>query len=244
MHRGRGGEAHGLADLAHAGRVAALAQAGLDVVEDAALTGGELLVHVAIVHAFASRGQTSVRTGPGSGNSRSALTANDCSWHRTNSRSRTSVPRSGVPDLVFAQQRPAPPDLRPSVTSRSPTCPPPALRSSSGRHAAPRAGRRAARPWCAVGGWWPVASSCSCWPCSCWPCSSGPATSWRTVGVTLPPPPRFVRQPAYVVQPGDTLWSLADAATTGRSLVATYLDRLLDANGGSHLEVGQPLLLP
>ena len=65
-------------------------------------------VMIATVHAFASRGQTPVRTGPGSGNSASALTTNDCSWHRTNSRSRTSVPRSGVPDLAFAQQRPAP----------------------------------------------------------------------------------------------------------------------------------------
>ena len=47
VHRGRRGEADRLADLAHARRVAALAHAGLDEVEDASLAGGELFGHVA-----------------------------------------------------------------------------------------------------------------------------------------------------------------------------------------------------
>lgn len=47
----------------------------------------------------------------------------------------------------------------------------------------------------------------------------------------------------YVVQPGDTLWSLADAFH-GRWSRSSYLDRLMDANGGSGLQVGQLLELP
>jgi hypothetical protein len=48
---------------------------------------------------------------------------------------------------------------------------------------------------------------------------------------------------AYVVQPGDTLWSLA-ATFHGPWSRAAYLDRLLDANGGAALEVGQLVQLP
>ena len=48
---------------------------------------------------------------------------------------------------------------------------------------------------------------------------------------------------AYVVQPGDTLWSLA-ASFHGPWSRAAYLDRLYDANGGAQLEVGQLVLLP
>ena len=47
----------------------------------------------------------------------------------------------------------------------------------------------------------------------------------------------------YTVQPGDTLWSIA-AAHHGSTARADYLDRLVDANGGSSLAVGQLLLLP
>lgn len=48
---------------------------------------------------------------------------------------------------------------------------------------------------------------------------------------------------AYVVQPGDTLWSLAEAFH-GPSSRASYLDRLIDDNGGSQLQVGQLVELP
>jgi hypothetical protein len=48
---------------------------------------------------------------------------------------------------------------------------------------------------------------------------------------------------AYVVQPGDTLWSLA-TTFHGPWSRGAYLDRLLDANGGAELEVGQLLQLP
>jgi LysM domain-containing protein len=47
----------------------------------------------------------------------------------------------------------------------------------------------------------------------------------------------------YVVQPGDTMWSLAERfhGPFGR---ASYLDRLLDANNGPALQVGQVVTLP
>jgi len=48
---------------------------------------------------------------------------------------------------------------------------------------------------------------------------------------------------AYIVQPGDTLWSLAQTFH-GPWSRASYLDRLIDGNGGSQLEAGQLILLP
>jgi LysM repeat protein len=47
----------------------------------------------------------------------------------------------------------------------------------------------------------------------------------------------------YVVQPGDTMWSLAERFH-GSFARSGYLDRLLDANGGPALQVGQVLTLP
>ena len=48
----------------------------------------------------------------------------------------------------------------------------------------------------------------------------------------------------YVVQPGDTLWSIAGSINPdGRDLRAT-VDRLVDAAGGSVLQPGQRIVLP
>lgn len=47
----------------------------------------------------------------------------------------------------------------------------------------------------------------------------------------------------YVVQPGDTLWSIA-AAQHGRNDLGAYVDQLVGANGGTSLAVGQVLALP
>jgi len=47
----------------------------------------------------------------------------------------------------------------------------------------------------------------------------------------------------HIVQPGETLWSLAGEHHGGMSQSA-YLDRLVTANNGSHLEVGQVVVLP
>ena len=47
----------------------------------------------------------------------------------------------------------------------------------------------------------------------------------------------------YIVQPGDTLWSIAARMRGDRSL-ADYVAVLVDANGGASLAIGQQLVLP
>ena len=53
-------------------------------------------------------------------------------------------------------------------------------------------------------------------------------------------------QPArstVVAQPGDTLWSIANA-NHGEHSLTRYLDTLVDINGGATIQVGQQILLP
>jgi LysM repeat protein len=52
-----------------------------------------------------------------------------------------------------------------------------------------------------------------------------------------------VQSAPYVVQPGDTLWSIAQRFRGDRALAA-YVDDLVQANGGPHIAVGQRLVLP
>lgn len=47
----------------------------------------------------------------------------------------------------------------------------------------------------------------------------------------------------YLVQPGDTLWSLGELFH-GRRSVGDYVDALVVANGGASVQVGQLLTLP
>jgi LysM repeat protein len=47
----------------------------------------------------------------------------------------------------------------------------------------------------------------------------------------------------YIVQPGDTLWSIGERFHGGASLV-DYVDSLVEANGGTELQVSQALTLP
>ncbi|HJR25020.1 MAG TPA: LysM peptidoglycan-binding domain-containing protein, partial [Acidimicrobiales bacterium] len=47
----------------------------------------------------------------------------------------------------------------------------------------------------------------------------------------------------WIVQPGDTLWSIATELAPDADPRAT-VDRLVDANGDDPLEVGQRLVLP
>ena len=47
----------------------------------------------------------------------------------------------------------------------------------------------------------------------------------------------------YIVQPGDTLWSLAELFH-GSTSIAGYVDALVSGNGGASLQVGQLLTLP
>ncbi len=49
-------------------------------------------------------------------------------------------------------------------------------------------------------------------------------------------------QGVYVVQPGDTMWSIASSLTDGS--VRDYVRQLVELNGGASLDVGQPLVLP
>ena len=47
----------------------------------------------------------------------------------------------------------------------------------------------------------------------------------------------------YVVQAGDTLWSIGERFH-GHTSLADYVDALVDANGGTKLQVSQALTLP
>ncbi len=46
----------------------------------------------------------------------------------------------------------------------------------------------------------------------------------------------------YVVQPGDTLWSIASSLTDGS--IRGYVADLIELNGGASIDVGQLLVLP
>lgn len=53
----------------------------------------------------------------------------------------------------------------------------------------------------------------------------------------------FVRgDQVYIVQPGDTLWSIASSLTDGN--IRTFVSDLIDLNGSASIDVGQRLLLP
>jgi hypothetical protein len=47
----------------------------------------------------------------------------------------------------------------------------------------------------------------------------------------------------YVVQPGDTLWSIGERFH-GHTVLADYVDALVAANGGTVVQVSQALTLP
>jgi hypothetical protein len=46
----------------------------------------------------------------------------------------------------------------------------------------------------------------------------------------------------YVVRPGDTLWSIASSLTDGN--IGSFVDELVDINGGASIAVGQRLVIP
>lgn len=46
----------------------------------------------------------------------------------------------------------------------------------------------------------------------------------------------------YVVQPGDTLWSIASSLTSGN--IRNYVHSLIELNGGASIDVGQRLIVP
>jgi LysM domain len=47
----------------------------------------------------------------------------------------------------------------------------------------------------------------------------------------------------YIVQPGDTLWSIGERFH-GQTTLVDYVDSLVSANGGTELQVSQALTLP
>jgi Tfp pilus assembly protein FimV len=57
-----------------------------------------------------------------------------------------------------------------------------------------------------------------------------------TVGVPTP-------ANVYIVQPGDTLWSIGQRFH-GHASLAGYVDSLIEANGGTELQISQALTLP
>jgi LysM domain len=66
--------------------------------------------------------------------------------------------------------------------------------------------------------------------------ASSPAVDLRSAAPSAP-------ANAYIVQPGDTLWSIGERFHGNTSLV-DYVDLLVEANGGTELQVAQALSLP
>ncbi|MEO6123379.1 MAG: LysM domain-containing protein [Ilumatobacteraceae bacterium] len=76
-----------------------------------------------------------------------------------------------------------------------------------------------------------------------------PAISSLTASAAVGVGPHATTAPApaagtpYLVQPGESLWSIAES-WHGRDSVADYVERLVDANGGASVQAGQLLTLP
>jgi Tfp pilus assembly protein FimV len=68
--------------------------------------------------------------------------------------------------------------------------------------------------------------------------SVGGAMDW--LGGDVPSPP--AGRPVHVVQPGETLWSIARTLRPDGD-IRPLVDRLVELNGGDHLEAGQVLVL-
>jgi hypothetical protein len=61
-------------------------------------------------------------------------------------------------------------------------------------------------------------------------------------GAEAPATPRPVAEVSVVVEPGDTVWSIAESLSRGGD-VRPVVDALVEANGGATLEVGDRLVL-
>jgi len=56
-------------------------------------------------------------------------------------------------------------------------------------------------------------------------------------------PSAYPSTAVYVVQAGDTLWSIGQRFH-GHTPLAEYVDALVSANGGTHIQLSQALTLP
>ncbi|MCU1400778.1 MAG: hypothetical protein JWN62_3887 [Acidimicrobiales bacterium] len=72
--------------------------------------------------------------------------------------------------------------------------------------------------------------------------AAGAATASPALQVSTPPP-AAAGGTLYLVQPGDTMWSLAHLFH-GTESVSIYVDSMVERNGGAALQVGQVLTLP
>jgi LysM repeat protein len=55
--------------------------------------------------------------------------------------------------------------------------------------------------------------------------------------------PGSAAQATHLVEPGETLWSIAESVRPNGNLAA-YVDQLVRANGSSTIRVGQQIILP
>ena len=70
-----------------------------------------------------------------------------------------------------------------------------------------------------------------------------PASASAIRPVSAAPSGAAVAANVYIVQAGDTLWSIGQRFH-GRTALADYVDDLVSANGGTNLQVAQALALP
>ena len=62
--------------------------------------------------------------------------------------------------------------------------------------------------------------------------------------ISAPASPAPISQQVHVVQPGDTLWSIAASVTPQGGDVRAVVDELAAQNGGAAVAVGQRIVLP
>jgi hypothetical protein len=72
---------------------------------------------------------------------------------------------------------------------------------------------------------------------------SGPASASQSVVLPAGVADRFYADRFYIVEAGDSLWSIARAHAPHRD-VRAYVEELDDLNGGTTIQPGQRLVLP